>query len=139
MRLYETTIVIDSQLKPTEIEDTIKKISNFIMNHDGEIVKQEEWGKRRLAYEISKKQYGYYVHFRFQAPEQLIGLLQREYRLSETVLRYLTIKVEKLAIKKEALEAQAQQRETEIAAAEVPQAVVESVASVPVEDFAQKD
>ncbi len=114
-RLYETTIVLDPQLKSAEIEDAVKKVTNFISNHGGEIVKVDEWGKRRLAYEINKKQYGYYVHIRFNAPGQLIKLLEREYRLSESILRYLTVKVDKLALKAERV-----QREREAAAAEPP-------------------
>ncbi len=114
-RLYETTIVIDPQLKSTEIEDTIKKVTTFITNHGGDIVKVDEWGKRRLAYEINKKQYGYYVHIRFQAPGQIIHLLEREYKLSEAILRYLTIKVDKLALKMERILQEKQAKEAEAA------------------------
>lgn len=101
MTLYETTIVLDPQLKGGEIEEMIKKTTNFITNHGGEIVKENDWGKRRLAYEINKKQYGYFYNVRFSGPGQLIGLLEREYRLSEMILRYLTIKVDKRALKLE--------------------------------------
>ncbi len=76
MRLYETTIVIDPQLKSTEIEDLIKKVTSYITDHGGEIAEQNEWGKRRLAYEINRKQYGYYVLIRFKAPGQIIKLLE---------------------------------------------------------------
>ena len=125
MRLYETTVIIDPQYKSIEIEDVIKKISNFITNHGGEIVKVDEWGKRRLAYEIDKRQYGYYVHIRFTGPGQLIELLEREYRLSEAILRFLTIKVDKRALQAEALQ-QAQE-----AAAEEPPAPVKETTETP--------
>lgn len=95
MRLYETAIVIDPQQKSEDIEDQIKKVASFITNHGGEVTNIDEWGKKRLAYEINKKQYGYYVIIRFNGPGQLVSLLEREYRLSENVLRYLTLKVEK--------------------------------------------
>lgn len=106
MTLYETVFVLDPQLKSHEIEENVKKFTSFITNHGGEIVKHEEWGKRRLAYEINRKQYGYYVLLRFQGPGQLVSLLEREYRLSENVLRYLTIKVDKKALEMEAFMAQ---------------------------------
>ncbi|RMD99854.1 MAG: 30S ribosomal protein S6 [Calditrichaeota bacterium] len=132
-RLYETTIVIDPQLKSVEIEEVIKKVTDFITNHGGEIVKVEEWGKRRLAYEINKKQYGYYVHIRFNASGQLVHLLEREYRLSEAILRYLTIKVHKMALKmeeearkrQEAEAAQAQEKAAEPAATEETETATE--------------
>lgn len=99
MKFYETTVVIDSTLKADDTRNLRDKIANFITNHGGQIVKIDEWGKRRLAYEIEKKQYGYYLHIRFGAPEAVPGLLEREYRLNESVLRYLTIAVDRRALK----------------------------------------
>jgi len=101
LNLYETTIIIDSILKPDDVRGLKDRICNFISNNGGEIVKVEEWGKRRLAYEINKKQYGFYEHVRFTAPSALVGLLEREYRLNESVLRYLTVKVDRRALQKE--------------------------------------
>jgi small subunit ribosomal protein S6 len=101
LALYETTIVVDSMLKPDDVKGLRDRISNFISNNGGEIVKAEEWGKRRLSYEIKKKQYGFYIHMRFNAPPGVLVLLEKEYRLNESVLRYLTIRVDKRALKKE--------------------------------------
>jgi small subunit ribosomal protein S6 len=101
LQLYETVIVFDPQLKTPEIEDYTKKFTDFIANHGGEIVQHEEWGKRRLAYEINRKQYGYYVLLRFNGSGQLVALLEREYKLNEMVIRYLTIKVDKKALQME--------------------------------------
>lgn len=99
MRVYETTIVIDSTMKADDIRHLRDKTVNFISNHGGNIVKLEEWGKRRLAYEINKKQYGFYLHIRFSAPQAVPVLLEREYRLNESVLRYLTVKLDRRALK----------------------------------------
>lgn len=101
MRLYESVIIFDPQLKAPEIEEIVKKFTNFVANHGGEIVTKEDWGKRRLAYEINRKQYGYYVLLRFHGQGQLVTLLEREYKLNEMVLRYLTIQVEKKALQME--------------------------------------
>lgn len=113
MKLYETTVVIDSTLKPDELRNLIDKIANFISNHGGDIVKIDEWGKRRLAYEIRKKQYGYYVNIRFGGPAAVAGLLEREYRLIEPVLRHLTIKVDPLVLKSEEERARAKKAEAD--------------------------
>ncbi|MCI0695813.1 30S ribosomal protein S6 [candidate division KSB1 bacterium] len=111
MKLYETTILIDSTLKSDEMRNLIDKIGNFISNHGGNIVKVDEWGKRRLAYEIKKKQYGYYVNIRFSGPAALSGLLEREYRLIDSVLRHLTVKIDPLVLKSEEESAKARRAE----------------------------
>lgn len=113
MRLYETTVVIDSMLKADEVRNQNDKIVNFISNHGGNIVKVEDWGKRRMAYEIKRKQYGFYLNVRFSGPEALPLLLDREYRLNESVLRFLTIKIDPLVVKSEEQKASAKAAEAE--------------------------
>jgi small subunit ribosomal protein S6 len=88
---YETTVVIDSFAKDDDIKNLTTKLQNFIKNNGGQIDSLEEWGKKRLAYEINRKQYGNYVHILFSGPGALPELLEREYRLEESILRYLTI------------------------------------------------
>jgi small subunit ribosomal protein S6 len=102
LQLYETTVVVDSLMKADDLRGLREKIASFISNHGGKVEKAEEWGKRRLAYEIGKKQYGFYLHYRFTAPEPVMTLLEREYRLNESILRFLTIRVDKLALQQEA-------------------------------------
>jgi small subunit ribosomal protein S6 len=106
LAIYETTVVVDSMLKPDDVKGLRDRIANFISNNGGELIKVDDWGKRRLAYEIKKKQYGFYIHMRFNAPPGVLVLLEKEYRLNESVLRYLTIKVDKRALKKEEQERQ---------------------------------
>jgi small subunit ribosomal protein S6 len=107
LRLYETTVVLDSTLKADEVRSLSDKIANFISNHGGKIEKVDDWGKRRLAYEIKKKQYGFYLNVRFSGPESLPPLLEREYRLNESVLRSLTAKIDPLVLKSEEQKARA--------------------------------
>jgi small subunit ribosomal protein S6 len=94
-------------LKTNEVHSLSDKITNFISNHGGKIEKVEDWGKRRLAYEIKKKQYGFYLNVRFSGPESLPPLLEREYRLNESVLRSLTAKIDPLVLKSEEQKARA--------------------------------
>lgn len=130
MHLYETAIVFDSQAKSEEIEERINNVKNFITNHGGTIVSSEEVGKRRLAYEINKKQYGYYIYIRFNAQGNLIALLEREYRLSENVLRYLTLKIDKNQILAEEKSAGEQSDKGEKTSETVPAEAPKSVAKV---------
>ena len=98
MRKYETIFVIDSLLKTEEIENIITKYEKFISANGGKIDVVERWGKKRLAYEIKKRQYGYYVYIRLDGPPTMIKQLDREYRLNESLLRYKTFKLDKLQL-----------------------------------------
>ena len=91
MSLYETTVVIDSLQKAEDIQNTVAKVESFIQNNGGTIKNKEEWGKKRLSYEINRKQYGTYFHLVFEGPSTFPGLLEREFRLEESILRYLTV------------------------------------------------
>jgi small subunit ribosomal protein S6 len=91
LRTYETTFIVDSLIRPEETEEIVNKIEKFISNNGGQIKKTDRWGKKRLAYEIKKRQYGYYVVIRYGAPPKLNRLLEKEYQLDENILRYLTI------------------------------------------------
>ena len=85
-------------LKTDEIDNTIEKIERNIKNNGGEIMEIDRWGKKRLAYEIKKRQYGYYVEFFFKADGSVVKVIEREYGLDENILRYLTIVLDKKAL-----------------------------------------
>ncbi len=99
MDKYETIFIIDSLLKTEEIQSIVSKYERFISANGGQIETVEEWGKKRLAYEIKKRQYGYYVLIRFTGPATMIKQLDREFRLNESILRHLTLKMTKLGQK----------------------------------------
>ncbi len=101
-RHYETTFIIDAYLTNDQIEEKILKYTQLIENSEGKIDRVERWGKRRLAYEIAKKQYGFYVYIRFEAPGTIVQVLERDYKLDDDILRYLTILITPAALKEEA-------------------------------------
>ncbi|MDZ7314978.1 MAG: 30S ribosomal protein S6 [candidate division KSB1 bacterium] len=98
MRKYETIFILDSLLKNEEIDAIVNKYERFISANGGQINVTEKWGKKRLAYEIKKRQYGYYVLIRFDGPPTIVKALERELRLNEAVLRYKTLLMNKKAI-----------------------------------------
>ena len=102
MRQYETTMVIDSFMKQDDLQAVATKMQNFIKNNGGTIDQVEEWGKKRLAYEINRKQYGNYIHILFTSESSLPELLEREYRLEESILRYLTVLADPRALEEKA-------------------------------------
>ena len=101
MRQYETTFIVDAHLPGDQIETTIEKITKFIDKKGGKVLNIDRWGKRRLAYEIRKKQYGYYIYVRFEAENTFVKELEREYQLDESILRYLTLLMSRAALKEE--------------------------------------
>jgi small subunit ribosomal protein S6 len=106
-RTYESVVIINAALEDEQIDSTIGRIQETITTHGGEIIDLDKWGRKRLAYPIKKAKSGYYAVYRFNASTDLIAILERNYRLDENIIRYLTIALDKFA-----LEAIAKQKET---------------------------
>lgn len=94
MRKYETIFV----LKPNLDEDNRKSlIDRFvgIINSDGEVSKIDEWGDRKLPYEIRKIRDGYFVYVLYNASTKLPAELERNFKITDSVLRYMTTRLDK--------------------------------------------
>jgi len=94
MPVYETVFVLDSQLEGSDLDKRVQGVLNFLSQHAERVIKVERWGNRRLAYEIKKRQQGYYVLVQYEAPGTTVAELERTFRLDESVLRYLTMRSE---------------------------------------------
>ena len=93
MNKYESIIIINPSLEEQEIKDVITKFTDLI-NNDGKVENVEEVGTKKLAYEIKKHSEGYYVVFTFEANPEHISELERIYRITDSVLKFLTIRKE---------------------------------------------
>ncbi len=94
MSRYELTYIIDTTLEETARKELIEKVSALIAANGGEVEKVDEtWGKRRLAYAIDHKNEGYYVLVTMNAPGEAISELERNLRINDSILRYLTVKL----------------------------------------------
>jgi len=113
LKTYQTIVVIDSLLKSEEIDAIIEKILRIINNNGGKVIDVIRWEKKRLAYEIKRRQYGYYVEIIFESENNIITILEREYRLDEHILRYLTIRLDKKALAYMEQQRTKKQKETE--------------------------
>ena len=103
--LYETTFIIDGYLHEDRQNVSINRVEKIIKENGGTIIKLDRLGKRRLAYEIKKKQHGYYIYVLFETNDSRAVLeLKREFRLNDTILRDLIIKLEGKALKSVNLE-----------------------------------
>ncbi|MFC2089044.1 30S ribosomal protein S6, partial [Calditrichota bacterium] len=99
MALYETVFILDSLLPPDEIEKLIDRVKELLESNNCTNIVIDKWGKRRLAYEIHKKQYGYYVAIEFESDGKAPQLLNNEYNYNDKVLRYLTYRFDRNQLK----------------------------------------
>ncbi|MFR2534852.1 MAG: 30S ribosomal protein S6 [Clostridia bacterium] len=93
MNKYESVIIINPSVDEEGMKALVKKFTDLI-NTDGKVEKADELGKRKLAYEIQKNTEGYYVVYHFEANPNLITELERNYRITDEVIKFMTIKVE---------------------------------------------
>lgn len=93
MSKYESVIIINPNVDEEGIKALIQKFTTLI-NNDGKLEKADELGKRRLAYEVKKNKEGYYVVFYFEANTSLIAELERNYRITDEVIKFMTIKID---------------------------------------------
>lgn len=93
MNKYESVVIINPNVDEEGIKALIQKFVSLI-NSDGKLEKADELGKRKLAYEVKKNREGYYVVFYFEANTSLISELERNYRITDEVIKFMTIKVE---------------------------------------------
>ncbi len=92
LRCYESVVVFVPELEDSQLEEQIDWVKGLLEKGEAQIVDVENWGKKRLAYEVEKRREGYYVVFRFRASGTVVEDLEKSYRLNGKVLRYLTVK-----------------------------------------------
>jgi len=92
MNSYETLYVIKPDLEDEARAALIQKFSAIITDNGGEVESVDEWGKRKLAYEINYISEGYYVLVNFKANAELPAELERNFRINDNVMRYMVIK-----------------------------------------------
>ena len=95
---YESVVIINAALEDDQIDATSSRIEELIKSNGGEITDIDKWGRKRLAYPIQKSKSGYYSVYRFIAPREVVSKLERAYRLDESIIRYLTIALDKKAV-----------------------------------------
>lgn len=94
MLQYETIFVTEPTLTDEEIDELIKGYDGLVVSAQGKVLKVEKWGKRRLAYPISRHEEGVYVLMVVECPTSLVKEIERRYRMNDRILRHLTVRVE---------------------------------------------
>ncbi len=96
MALYECVFIARQDIASTQVEGLVEQFSNILTENQGSVAKQEYWGLRNLAYRIKKNRKGHYVLLNIDAPAEAVHEMERNMRLNDDVLRYLTTRVEEL-------------------------------------------
>jgi small subunit ribosomal protein S6 len=108
MRKYETVFISDPDLQDQARADLFDKIRNIITSEKGVVLNFDEWGNKKLAYEIKKKSRGHYVCVTYGGSGGLVTEIERNFRLTEDVLKFMTIVLSEDTTR-EALEKEAQE------------------------------
>ncbi len=94
---YETVFIATPVLSEAQFKEAVTKFSAFITENGGEIIHQEDWGLKKLAYPIQKKSTGFYHLIEFKAETSFIQKLETMYRRDERIIRFLTFRLDKYA------------------------------------------
>ncbi len=97
MNQYETVFIMTPVLSDQQMKETVAKFKGFLVESGAEIINEEEWGLKSMAYPIQKKSTGFYELIEFKAEPSVLAKLETAYRRDERVIRYLTVKLEKYA------------------------------------------
>ena len=97
MNQYETVFIMTPVLSDQQMKETVEKFKGILTAAGAEIINEEEWGLKTMAYPIQKKSTGFYEFIEFTAAPEVVAKLEVAYRRDERVIRYLTVKNEKFA------------------------------------------
>ena len=94
MNKYELAVVVNAKIEDDARAAVIEKVQSYITRFGGQVSDVDEWGKKRLAYEIQKMREGYYYFIQFEAPTSAPAEIESRVRIMDSVLRYLIVKQE---------------------------------------------
>lgn len=98
VRQYETVFIITPLLTEEQMKEAVDKFRKFLKDHSKELIHEENWGLKKLAYPIQKKSTGFYQLFEFKAEPDFIHKLETEFKRDERILRFLTVHLDKYGI-----------------------------------------
>ena len=97
MNHYETVFILNPVLSDTQIKETVQKFNDYLVSKGAEMMHKEDWGLKKLAYPIQKKKSGFYHLFEYKVAGEEIAAFELEFRRDDSVMRYLTVKLDKHA------------------------------------------
>ena len=97
MNQYETVFILTPVLSEDQMKETVAKFTKLLSDNGAEVVNEEIWGLKKMAYAIQKKSTGFYCLVEFKAEPSVIDTLETGFRRDEKVIRFLTVKLDKYA------------------------------------------
>ena len=97
MNQYETVFILTPVLSDEQMKETVAKFKKLLTDNGAEILNEEAWGLKKMAYAIQKKSTGFYCLLEFKAEPEVIATLETAYRREEKVIRFMTVKLDKYA------------------------------------------
>ena len=98
VKQYETVFIATPVLSDAQMKEAVAKYTQFIQDNGGEVVYQEDWGLKQLAYPIQHKTSGFYHLIEFKATPEFVAALETQYHRDERIIRFLTVAMDKHAI-----------------------------------------
>ena len=98
MNQYETVFILTPVLSDEQMKEAVAKFKTLLTDNGAEILNEEAWGMKKLAYKIKKKNSGFYCLFQFKGEPTLVEKLETGYRRDEKVIRFITVKLDKYAV-----------------------------------------
>ena len=97
MNQYETVFILTPVLSDVQMKEAVEKFKDILTAAGAEIINEENWGMKKLAYPIEKKSTGFYQLLEFKAEPTVVDKLELNFRRDERVIRYITVKLDKYA------------------------------------------
>ena len=97
MNQYETVFILTPVLSDDQMKEAVAKFTKVLTDNGAEILNEETWGLKKMAYAIQKKSTGFYCLVEFKAEPTVIDTLETAFRRDEKVIRYMTVKLDKYA------------------------------------------
>ena len=94
---YETVFICTPVLSEPQVKEAVTKFKDSIASNGGELIHEEDWGMKKLAYPIQKKSTGFYHLFEFKADPAFITKMETDFRRDERIMRFMTVKLDKYA------------------------------------------
>ena len=98
LKSYETVFIATPVLSDVQVKEAVAKYLDLIKENGGEVVYEQDWGLRKLAYPIQKKTTGFYHLIEFKAEPAFIKTLETQYKRDERIIRFLTFAMDKYAV-----------------------------------------
>ena len=127
MRIYEELFIVRPDAPEEEIDQLIEQLTTSIANHGGNVDKSDKWGVRKLAYRVQKRNEGFYVLLQFTANPDTVKELERRLRVSDLVMKFITVRIDE---KMKKIEKRKKQREKRAARRPPPQVATPAAPSM---------